>query len=160
MHRVFIGIGSNLADPVTQVLQTCKTLRNATWCRDLKMSSLYRSIAVGPPQPDYINAVAQFTTELTPLALLDALQEVESQYGRQRSIRWGPRTLDLDILLFNQLIIDDPRLRVPHPYLTQRNFVVIPLLELAPKLVLPDGNNIEALAEQIGHTGLTRLNEP
>jgi len=157
MHTVFIGLGSNLDDPVAQLQQAWATLKAAPWCREAKISSLYRSVAVGPPQPDYINAVAQVTTDLAPLDLLDALQAIELNQGRQRLIHWGPRTLDLDILLIDQEIIQHERLQVPHPYLTERNFVLIPLAELAPELRLPDGRNIGDLAAQIGNEGLTRL---
>jgi len=121
-------------------------------------SALYRSRAVGPgEQPDYINAAALVNTELKPLELLDALQVIEKAHRRVRSEHWGPRTLDLDILLLDEQTIDSERLKVPHPYLTQRNFVLYPLADIAPELSLPDGTALKELIAQCPQDGLERL---
>lgn len=156
-HNVFVGLGSNLEDPIAQVTLASEALRQLAVGHTIQSSSLYRSRAVGPPQPDYINAVARFDTLLEPLDLLDALQAIEREQGRVRSIHWGPRTLDLDILLIDELQMQHPRLRLPHPFLPQRNFVLVPLLELAPDLRLPNGDTVANLVQQVGHSGLDRL---
>ena len=124
----------------------------------LAASPLYRSKAVGPgEQPDYINAVALLQTELKPLVLLDALQAIEQRHRRVRLERWGPRTLDLDILLLDEQVIDSERLRVPHPYLTQRSFVLYPLGDIAPDLQLPDGRKLRDCIAQCPRDGLARV---
>ena len=130
--RCFIGIGSNLADPLQQVTSAIVELAQLQDCQWLGASSLYRSAPVGPAgQDDYINAVACLETTLSPESLLNALQQLENAHQRERIERWGARTLDLDILLIAEQIIDTARLSVPHPYIAQRNFVLVPLLELA-----------------------------
>ncbi len=146
--RAWIGLGSNLEDPLAQVstaLQELKLLPDTTLAA---RSSLYRSDPVGPPgQPDYINAVAALDTRLEPEALLDALQAIEQMHQRVRKIHWGPRTLDLDLLLYGDQVISTPRLTVPHAYMTERNFVLWPLAELAPELILPDGRSLNTLLQ-------------
>lgn len=140
----FIGLGSNLNNPLQQVTKAIAHLQNTPGIHLLTHSPWYGSRAIGPGlQADYINGVAKIETELPPLALLDALQAIELQQHRQRLEHWGPRTLDLDLLLYNQDTLNHPRLTLPHPYLTQRAFVVVPLYTLAPQLILPNG---EALA--------------
>jgi 2-amino-4-hydroxy-6-hydroxymethyldihydropteridine diphosphokinase len=146
--RAWIGLGSNLEDPLAQVstaLQELKLLPDTTLAA---RSSLYRSDPVGPPgQPDYINAVAALDTRLEPEALLDALQAIEQMHQRVRKTHWGPRTLDLDLLLYGDQVISTPRLTVPHAYMTERNFVLWPLAELAPELILPDGRPLNTLLQ-------------
>ncbi|WP_049723824.1 2-amino-4-hydroxy-6-hydroxymethyldihydropteridine diphosphokinase [Gilvimarinus polysaccharolyticus] len=157
-HCCYIGLGSNLETPVKQVQQALNELAQLPHSQLVNASSLYRSRAVGPgEQPDYINAVAQLTTQLKPLALLDALQAIEQAHQRQRLVRWGPRTLDLDLLLYDDLSIDNERLTVPHPYLTVRDFVLRPLLEIAPKLHLADGTSIASWTQRCDDTGLIKL---
>jgi len=169
----YIGLGSNLAGPEQQVQQACVALAALPQCRLLHCSSLYRSMPLrleGVPleadasvyalddQPDYINAVVALETGLTPLALLDALQQMELDSGRDRNgPRWGPRTLDLDILLYGQHIIDEPRLCVPHPGLAEREFVLYPLYQIAPQLVLPDGQRLKDRVAVCPLRGLQRL---
>jgi 2-amino-4-hydroxy-6-hydroxymethyldihydropteridine diphosphokinase len=111
---------------------------------------------MGPAdQPDYLNAVAMLDTRLAPLALLDALQGIEQQQGRVRSgERWGPRTLDLDLLLYGSAVISGPRLEVPHPGIRQRSFVLVPLADLAPELVFPDGQSLREALRQCPSDGL------
>lgn len=156
-QRVFVGLGSNLEQPSVQIAQAAEALRKIAIGGSFQLSSLYSSHAVGPPQPDYVNAVACFETNLAPLDLLDALQAIEQQHGRVRSIHWGPRTLDLDILLIDDLQLQHPRLQVPHPFLSQRNFVLVPLRELAPDLLLPNGDKVADLVKRVGHAGLNRF---
>lgn len=154
----YIGIGSNLANPRAQVVQAFTELNAIPNSRLMAKSALYSSTAIGPgEQPDYINAVALLQTELTPLVLLDALQAIEQNHQRVRIEHWGPRTLDLDILLLDQQIIDSDRLKVPHPYLTQRNFVLYPLADITPDLQLPDGVRLRQYLAQCPLNGLVRL---
>lgn len=156
MNTCYIGIGSNLGDPVAQAKQAIAALKDISDSRLMSVSSLYASKPMGPSyQPDYVNAVAMLETSLEPLALLDALQHIEQTQGRVRKAeRWGPRTLDLDILLISDLTIEQPRLTVPHYGMREREFVLYPLLEIAPQLVLPDGTALEQLTTQCPRNGL------
>lgn len=146
MAHVYIALGANLADPLSTLKQAVQTLQQHPELHHFKVSSFYRSKPMGPQdQPDYVNAVAEFHTALAPLTLLDELQAIEQQYGRQRLRHWGPRTLDLDLLLYDHQQIQEPRLTVPHPGIAERDFVVVPLAELAPQLQLPDGRSVSTL---------------
>lgn len=156
--QVFIGLGSNMQSPLTQVTSACMQLQKHPNI-DLKhRSHWYSSKAVGPPQPDYINGVAELETTLMPETLLNELQAIENQHGRTRTLRWGPRTLDLDILLYGNQIIDSERLHIPHPWMHKRNFVLRPLLDIAPNLILPNGDRVAELLDTLGTQNLTRLN--
>lgn len=153
--RAYIGLGSNLDDPVAQLRRAIAALRALPHSRLTAHSRFYRSSPMGPSeQPDYVNAVVMLDTTLEPLALLDALQAIEQRQGRVRhGERWGPRTLDLDLLLYGAEVIDHPRLTVPHPGIRQRNFVLLPLTDLAPELCFPDGGSLrEALAQELPGT--------
>jgi 2-amino-4-hydroxy-6-hydroxymethyldihydropteridine diphosphokinase len=135
--RVFIALGANLGDAsatVTQAIQNLGQLRNTTL---LTHSSLYRSAPVDAAGPDFINAVAEIATTLSPQALLEALQAQEQDAGRQRPYRNAPRTLDLDILLYDELTLDSPTLVIPHPRMFIRAFVLVPLAEIASDRVTP-----------------------
>ena len=158
---VYIGLGSNLAEPLVQLRDALQALAQLPQCKLLAASSFYLSDPLGPSeQPRYVNAVAQLECALEPLLLLDALQHIEQQQGRVRKAeRWGPRTLDLDILLFGQRLIDLPRLQVPHYHLHARAFVLYPLHELSGSLRLPDGRQLDALLAACPFTGLERLAE-
>ena len=159
MERVYIGLGSNLAEPLRQLQAALAAIAELPHSELVTTSSFYASDPLGPPdQPRYVNAVAALDTELAPLELLDALQRIEQEQGRVRKAeRWGPRTLDLDILLFGQRLIDEPRLQVPHYHLHARAFVLYPLAELAPQLTLADGRQLSALLAACPFTGLQRL---
>ncbi len=159
MERVYIGLGSNLAEPVSQLRGALAALADLPQTRLAAVSSLYASDPLGPPdQPRYVNAVAALDTGLTPLQLLDGLQVIELAQGRVRKDeRWGPRTLDLDILLFGQHRIDEPRLQVPHYHMHARAFVLYPLAEIAGDLRLPDGGSLQALLDACPFEGLERL---
>lgn len=134
----YIGLGSNLNHPRRQLEQALATLSRVVGIHLLRRSPWYVSQAVGPgSQPDYLNGVLELETCLTAEALLDVLQQVEAQQGRERTVHWGPRTLDLDLLLYGTQVIDSPGLQVPHPRLGERAFVLAPLADLAPSLCLP-----------------------
>ena len=145
MHTCYIGIGSNLAKPIDNAKIAIEALRQLPQSQLITCSKLYSSKPMGPQdQPDYINAVAQIQTSLQPLALLDALQQIELLQGRVRKAeRWGPRTLDLDLLLYGQSVIKNERLTVPHYGIKQREFVLYPLAEIAEYLVFPDGESLQ-----------------
>ena len=157
----FIGLGSNLADPRQQVTSALQELSELAATRLHSRSALYRSAPMGPQdQPDYINAVARLETGLAPDALLDALQAIEARHGRERSgERWGARTLDLDLLLYGDRRIDNPRLRVPHPGIADRNFVLYPLAEIAPDLDLPGLGPLRTLLTRCTPSGLALLDD-
>ncbi|GGO88584.1 2-amino-4-hydroxy-6-hydroxymethyldihydropteridine pyrophosphokinase [Marinobacterium nitratireducens] len=156
--RCYIGLGSNLGDPRAQVERALQELAGLPRTVRVCHSSLYRSDPVGPPgQPDYVNAVACLDTRLEAHALLDELQALERLHQRVRLERWGPRTLDLDLLLYGDQSIDSERLQVPHPYLTERGFVLWPLAEIAPRLQLPDGRALPKLLERCPMGTLERM---
>lgn len=153
--EAYIGLGSNLKDPAQQLQDAYQALRNASDLELLATSRWYLSAAVGPgEQPDYLNAVVKVKTCLSPMDLLETLQQIEQEQGRERLIRWGARTLDLDILLFGEESIQSEDLIVPHAYLAERNFVVLPLMELCPKAVLPDGRVLSEIATTLTSDGL------
>jgi 2-amino-4-hydroxy-6-hydroxymethyldihydropteridine diphosphokinase len=131
----YVGLGSNLGEPRTQVLSALGSMGGLPGCTLLARSSLYATTPVGPiPQPDYVNAAAALVTRLPPMALLAALQAVERAQGRARDgTRWGPRTLDLDLLVYGQRRLRQPGLELPHPEMHRRAFVLVPLAEIAPE---------------------------
>lgn len=154
----YIGLGSNLDDPETQLQQAFAELAAIASTQLVASSPLYRSDPLGPQdQPDYINAVARLDTELSAEALLDALQAIELAHHRQREIHWGPRTLDLDLLLYGQHEIVTERLTVPHPYLAERAFVLYPLADIALNLTVPGQGALGQLLTACPPTGLERL---
>ncbi len=157
MVLAYIGLGSNLENPLDQVERAFQELGSLADTSLLARSALYQSRAIGPEQPDYINAVAQLETSLAPLDLLDALQSIEQAHRRVRLQHWGPRTLDLDLLLYGNDTIQHPRLNVPHPYLTQRSFVLYPLADIDPNLQLPSSQSLQTLLSQCPFDGLVRL---
>lgn len=154
----YIGLGSNLEDPIDQVKRALQELDQIPSSKLIKASSLYRSDPVGPPgQPDYINAVAAIETTLEPIPLLRELQKIEQAHERVRIIRWGPRTLDLDVLLYADQEINEPDLIVPHVMLPERSFVLYPLLEIAPDLNIPGHGVLRHLVEKLSSEGLSIL---
>lgn len=158
MKPAYIALGSNQGEPEMQLRKAVIALSILPKTRFDKVSSVYRSAAVGPgTQPDYLNAVARLHTELSAIALLDALQEIEREQGRVRGVRWGPRTLDLDLLLYAGETIASSRLTVPHPRMQQRHFVLYPLCEISSeKLLLPDGTQLGELLHQCSQRGLVK----
>jgi 2-amino-4-hydroxy-6-hydroxymethyldihydropteridine diphosphokinase len=157
IERVYVGLGSNLADPAEQLREAIKAMGQLPQSSLSGVSSFYVSDSLLPGQPRYTNAVAALDTSLPPLALLDALQGIENDQGRERLERWGPRTLDLDVLLFGDRLIDEPRLKVPHYQMQERAFVLYPLAELAPGIILADGRALDDLLGQCPFEGLERL---
>ena len=153
---VYIGIGSNLDEPLRQVRRASRAL--AALDSSSRLSSLYMSAPMGPQdQPRFINAVAEVRTRLSPEALLDELQAIEQAQGRTRERHWGPRTLDLDLLVYGDEKISTPRLVVPHPGLPERAFVLYPLAELAPALQIPGFGTAAALAARLPGSDVERL---
>ena len=162
MVRAYVGLGSNLDDPLAQIRQALRELDGLDRVRLVQVSSLYRSRPMGPgDQPDYLNAVAALDTRLDAENLLLLLQGIEEFHHRVRSgQRWGPRTLDLDLLLYDDQRIDSPHLRVPHYGLAERNFVLYPLAEIAPpELEVPGLGPLRELLAGCPDTGLERLDE-
>lgn len=157
MNTAFIGLGSNLQHPQQQLEQAIAILRSSL-DESLKVSPYYQSKAVGPgEQPDYINAAAMLTTNLKPLELLKQLQMIEAQQGRVRTeIQFSPRTLDLDILLYNDEVINHNDLQVPHPRMLERNFVIMPLFDLAPDLNI-NGQALSEIKASLSHEGLVKV---
>lgn len=153
-ETAYVGLGANLGDAAATLRAATQALAQWPGCRVLGASSLYRSAPVDAGGPDYINAVVALHTGLAPLALLDALQAIEHRFGRQRSYVNAPRTLDLDLLLFGDTVLQTPRLTVPHPRLHRRAFVLQPLLELAPDLEAP---GLGRLSDHLGATAGQRL---
>ncbi len=150
-EEVYIGLGSNIGDSTTIVEQAIDALDQINDCRVRGRSSLYRSAAVSDiPQDDYINAVVKLDTELQPLALLLELQAIESAYYRDRTnqLRWAPRTLDLDIILFGNRRLDDSHLVIPHPEFVNRRFVLEPMLEVDGDRYIPGYGSLEFLVNQ------------
>lgn len=134
----YVALGANLDDPVRQVELAFAELARLPQSQLIARSSLYLSKPVGyAEQPDFINAVAQMNTQLPPHGLLDALLAIELRHGRRREFRNAPRTLDLDLLLYNGLVMDDPGLHLPHPRMHERLFVLAPLTEIAPDCLIP-----------------------
>ncbi|MBI4809236.1 MAG: 2-amino-4-hydroxy-6-hydroxymethyldihydropteridine diphosphokinase [Nitrosomonadales bacterium] len=157
-HIAFVGLGSNLADPATQVEQALDALNGLPQTRLLCRSSLYRSAPVGYlDQPDFINAVAQVETELAPHALLDALLALEQECGRTREFRNAPRTLDLDVLLYDDLVHHEHGLTIPHPQMHLRAFVLQPLQEIAPDCVIPGVGAVAEAARLCADQTLERI---
>lgn len=155
--KTFILLGSNLSDPLQQVISAVAEVSQISQVKVCQVSHCYISKALGPEdQPDYINAVVAIDTQLSAHDLLKELQLIEKNHGRVRDTRrWGPRTLDLDILLYGDKIINTPSLIIPHPELANRNFVVYPLLEIAPNLILPNGQALNDLRADCSDEGLT-----
>jgi 2-amino-4-hydroxy-6-hydroxymethyldihydropteridine diphosphokinase len=158
MERIYIGMGSNLAAPAAQLRNAVAALARLPQSELVGVSAFYQSDSLLPGQPRYTNAVAALDSALAPLDLLDALQAIENEQGRERLERWGPRTLDLDIVLFGDRLIDEHRLKVPHYHMQERAFVLYPLAELAPAdLRLADGRSLSELLAACPFVGLERL---
>lgn len=157
METVYIALGSNLADPLQQVESALLAIKQIPHSRFQRHSRFYRTKPLGPQdQPDYLNAVVEIHTGLEPEQLLDETQKIELNQGRVRKAqRWGPRTLDLDILFYGNRVISSPRLTVPHYDLKNREFMLYPLAEIAPDLIFPDGTKLSALLDTVPKNGLS-----
>jgi 2-amino-4-hydroxy-6-hydroxymethyldihydropteridine diphosphokinase len=154
----YIGLGSNLDNPAEQVERAFEFLRAVPEIRLLSRSSLYSSGPIGPlEQPDYVNAVAKISTTLDARALLRVLKKIERVRGRKRGVRWGPRVIDLDLLVFGDEEIDELNLKVPHPGIAERNFVLLPLAEVSPGLVVPGLGRVAEIAVDESEPRISRI---
>ena len=157
MHRAFIALGANLEDPAAQVRAALADLTGSGDIALVAASSLYRTAPIGADGPDYINAVAAVDTPLPPAGLLSRLFAVEAHFGRTRSYRNAPRTLDLDLLLYDDQVLDGPELTLPHPRLHLRAFVLVPLAEIAPDLALPGRGSVAAWLPAVANQRIVKL---
>jgi len=154
----FVGLGSNLEEPVRQIELAIELLKAIPDTELVSRSSLYRSAPFGTiAQPDFVNAVAKLVTVLDAYSLLQSLQEIEHSQGRVRGERWGPRVLDLDLLVYGGARIDQPTLTVPHPGIAERNFVLLPLQEIAPDLVIPGLGCVSDIAVNRSEPRISRI---
>lgn len=156
----FVGLGANLGEAAQTLREALQELEALPATHLLRASQLYRTPAWGvQAQPDFINAVAMLETSLSPRDLLDALLALERAHGRDRAreTRWGPRTLDLDLLVHGNAQIDEPGLRVPHPHLHERAFVLLPLAEIAPDAVVPAAGRVRELAAAMAADGIEAI---
>ena len=143
MTTVYLGLGSNLGDRLANLQRAVDLLSDEPGVEVVASSRVWETDPVGgPEQPDYLNAVVRIETDLVPEEILGVCHRVEEALERVREVRWGPRTIDLDVLLFDDVSIDSPTLTVPHPRMLKRAFVLLPLLELDPDPVLPDGRRV------------------
>ncbi len=159
-HIAFIGLGANLGDLQVTLGRALAGLAALPHTRLLTVSSAYQSAPVDAGGPDYLNAVAQLQTGLGPLVLLAALQALELEQGRERSYQNAPRTLDLDLLLYDELQMSSPQLTLPHPRLQQRAFVLLPLLELSPGLQVPGLGDLSAYLPEVAEQAIMKLDVP
>ncbi|QBJ77008.1 2-amino-4-hydroxy-6-hydroxymethyldihydropteridine diphosphokinase [Aquitalea sp. USM4] len=158
MSLAYVALGSNLEQPAEQIRAALAALAALAGTSVLAHSSLYLTTPVGYlDQPDFINAVAQLETSLSPHDLLAALMQIEAGFGRERSFRNAPRVLDLDILLYQDTVLDDPQLMLPHPRMHQRAFVMVPLAEIAPDLLVGEHGQAAAIAATLDCSGVRKL---
>ena len=152
----YVALGSNLDEPLTQIAAAFDALSGLTGTRLVVRSRLYRSDPLGPqPQPEFVNAAAGVLTQLTPRALLDALKSIKARMGRGSPVvRWGPRRIDLDLIVYGDARIAEDQLTVPHPGAPSRNFVLYPLCDIAPTLLIPGHGRVSELAARAGSAGL------
>lgn len=157
----YVGLGSNLEQPERHVRQALRALDAIARTRLVRRSRLYRTPPWGrSDQPDFVNAVAQVATSLPARALLDALLAVELEHGRRRDgTRWGPRTLDLDLLVYDDVQLAEPGLILPHPRIAERAFVLLPLAEMAPDLAIPGAGRVRELLAGVDQGGCVALDE-
>jgi len=154
----YVGIGSNLAAPKLRVLEAFQRLGAWPAVNSLQRSRLYLSAPMGPrDQPQYVNAAAGFLTQLDARQLLAGLLGIEQSMGRDRGERWGPRIIDLDLLWMVDATVDEPGLTVPHPGVSMRNFVLYPLIDIAPALNIPGVGNVQGLLQSVGAGGISVL---
>ena len=158
--EAYLGLGSNLGDSVATLKSACLAIAAVDGIQLLALSAFYRSKPVGPQdQPDFVNAAVRVGTSLSAEQLLDTLQAIENQHGRVRTQHWGPSTLDVDILLYDDQQIATERLRIPHPEIPFRGFVLYPLQEIAPaELAIPGLNSLSTLIASCPKDGLEKIN--
>lgn len=150
-----VALGSNLGNSYHILESALKRLADTPQITLQAQSSIYQTVAIGPPQPDYLNAAALLTTRLDPQTLLQTLLALEAQFGRVRRERWGPRLLDLDLLFYDNCRINSPLLQLPHPHMTERAFVLVPLAEIAPHWIHPITQmSVAEMVEQVDQSGV------
>lgn len=158
MHQAFIALGSNLQDPQLQVERALQTIANTLNIKLIKASSLFKTAPIGyDNQPDFINAVAEIETDLSPLELLHTLLAIEAKHGRERPFPNAPRVLDLDVLLYGNIEINTAELTLPHPRMHTRGFVMLPLAEIAPKINIGNHGYADELASKCDNQGVSKL---
>ncbi|KST68649.1 2-amino-4-hydroxy-6-hydroxymethyldihydropteridine pyrophosphokinase [Mastigocoleus testarum BC008] len=156
--KVAIALGSNLGDSIATLEAAIKALERTPGIEIVIVSSWYQTKAIGPSQPDYINGCVSILTEQEPHSLLQILLEIEREFGRIRQERWGPRTLDLDLLLYDDLILETATLQIPHPRIQERAFVLVPLAEIEPNWVEPvSGKMIQELVKVVDCTSVNLI---
>ncbi|MEE9336249.1 MAG: 2-amino-4-hydroxy-6-hydroxymethyldihydropteridine diphosphokinase [Granulosicoccaceae bacterium] len=156
--QVFIGLGSNMNEPLVQLKGALAALRSTPGLTNISCSSVYQTTPMGPAdQLDYINAVVQCDTTLSASRLLDRMQLIENRAGRVKDRQWGPRSLDLDLLLYGQQVINTLRLTVPHAGIAERSFVLYPLADLAPSLDIPGKGKLSDLLDRCPQLGISQL---
>lgn len=158
--RVFVGLGSNLGDRLAYLKAAVSALRTTAGIEGLRTSSVYETDPVGPEQPLFLNAVAEMRTTLAPRELLTRLKGIEAEVGRTPTEEWGPREVDLDLLLYGDEVIDEGDLEVPHPEMTARAFVLVPLLEIDRDLVIPGSGPARMHDMMVGRAGVRLAHPP
>ncbi|MCD5406348.1 MAG: 2-amino-4-hydroxy-6-hydroxymethyldihydropteridine diphosphokinase [Desulfotomaculum sp.] len=149
----YIGLGTNMGDKKQHITQAIKLLSQLPEIQVLRIAPLYRTAALGYTKQDwFINTVVAVVVQLEPLPLLDYLQQIENKLQRVRTVRWGPRTIDLDLLLYQDVILNTARLTLPHPQMTKRAFVMLPLADLSPNLIMSTGQTARQLAAELSWT--------
>jgi len=158
MHKAYVALGSNLSSPDLQIGNAFTALGKLPYTTLVSQSSLYETAPIGyNNQPDFINAVAEVSTQLSPKSLLTALLSIEKDFGRERPFANAPRVLDLDLLCYEEVMLETEFLSLPHPRMHLRGFVLLPLAEIAPNLVLSGLGNVVELAEPFKNQGITKL---
>ena len=160
MHTVYLGLGSNQSNPISQIKNATDLIEKIETSKIIKKSSLYESLPVGYlDQPNFINQVISLQTSLSPAELFERFQQIEFQLKRVKKIVNGPRTIDIDILLFNQEIILTKDLTIPHPRMLDRAFVMIPLLEIEPNILVPKISNLKEILGKLDKKTLTKIDD-
>lgn len=158
MGKAYIGLGSNMGDKRASILAALELLGKTPGIALLRTAPLYRTAPVGYTEQEwFVNTVAEIDTTLSPRELLAACLEIERRLGRVRSMRWGPRVIDLDLLLYGELVVDEPDLVVPHPRMHERAFVLVPLADLAPDLAVPGRGKVKDLLGSLDTSGVCPL---
>ncbi len=157
-ERVFLGLGSNLGEPRQNIVDAARLVEQKTRCTDMQLSPLYSTPPMGDiKQPDFVNAVLELRTDLPPSTLLALCKSIEQEMGRIKSERWGPRLIDIDLLLYGTLQIETPQLSIPHRGLAHRSFVLFPLADLDADLVVPELGTVDQLKAQLGEPPIRAL---